>query len=331
MITRRTALLLLFCVFAVLATTGVAAQTVVLQIGSSAPVNSPWDLGLKKIAAEWARISGGKVRIVFPKSVASSNQEDMIQKLKFTLDGAVLDTTGLAFIDDDLFMLSMPSVITDDAEYEKAMKVALPILRKRLQDRFEVLSLTKGGWVRFFSNTSISTPDDLRKVRMGVTRSQDSLAKLLQSIGVKTVKADSASTLLQFNSGALDAMYSSPMYVGALWSQYRGVVTHMSAFKVAPFFGSILIKRQSWDRIPEALRPQLLEAAARISDEIGAEAVRLEDEAIAAMKKNGLTVPAYTAADAAAWNSLYASKMKAVIVEWYSPEFTSAIYAALGK
>lgn len=313
------------------ATLPVCAQDIVLQIGLTAPVNSPWDLGLKKIAAEWSRVSGGRVKVVFPKSVSSASQSDLIQKLKLSLDGAVLDTTGMGFIDGDIYFLSMPSVIRDDAEYDRAMAAALPLMRKKLGDRYELVTVAKGGWVRFFANQSIRTPDDLKKVRMGVNRNMESMTKLLQSIGVRTVKADSSSTLLQFNSGALDAMYSSPLFVAALWSQYKNVVTHMTPFRVAPFFGAIVINKRSWDKVPEALRPALREVAERISKEIGDEAVRLEEEGIAAMKRGGLIVPDYNQADARAWESLYASLMPSVVAEWYSPDFTRAIYAGMGR
>jgi len=308
-----------------------SAQGIVLQIGSTAPVNSPWDLGLKKMAAEWSRVSGGRVKVVFPKSVSSASQADLIQKLKLSLDGAVLDTTGLGFIDGDIYFLSMPSVIRDDAEYERAMAAAVPLMRKKLGDRYEIVAVAKGGWVRFFSNQPIRTPDDLKKVRMGVNRNMESMTKLLQSMGVKTVKADSSSTLLQFNSGALDAMYSSPLFVAALWSQYKNVVTHMTPFKVAPFFGAIVVGKRSWDKVPDDLKPALREAAERICKEIGDEAVKLEEDGIAAMKRGGLIVPEYNAADAKAWDALYASTMPGVVAEWYSPDFTKAVYAGIGR
>ena len=150
-------------------------------------------------------------------------------------------------------------------------------------------------------------------------------------MGVRTVKADSSSTLLQFNSGALDAMYSSPLFVGALWSQYRRVVTHMTPFKVSPFFGAILVNARSWNKIPEDLRPLLRESAERVCKEIGDQAVRLEDEAIESMRRSGLVVPPYSAADAAAWSALYADKIGGVVVDWYSPDFVKAIFAATGR
>lgn len=308
-----------------------SAQAVTLQIGSNAPVNSPWDLGVKRIAAEWSRISEGRVKVVFPKSVANSSMEDLIQKLKFTLDGAVLDTSGLGVIDKDVFFLSMPSVIRDDAEFDAAIAAVLPILRKRLGDRYEIVAVAKAGWIRFFSNRPLRSPEDLRNLRMGVNRNMDALTKVMQSLGVRTVQADSASTLLQFNSGAMDAMYSSPLFVGALWSQYRRVVTHMTGFKVAPFFGAIIVNRRSWDRVPEALKPALREAAESICRDIGNEAARLEDEGITAMMRGGLQVPPYAQADAAAWNELFSSTVEGFMADWYSREFTAAVYEAIGR
>ncbi len=45
------ATILALAFFAVFGVQTAASQQIVLQIGSSAPINSPWDLGLKKLAA----------------------------------------------------------------------------------------------------------------------------------------------------------------------------------------------------------------------------------------------------------------------------------------
>jgi TRAP-type C4-dicarboxylate transport system substrate-binding protein len=150
-------------------------------------------------------------------------------------------------------------------------------------------------------------------------------------MGLRTVKADSSSTLLQFNSGALDAMYSSPLFVAALWSQYRRVVTHISAFKLSPFFGAILMNKRAWDNVPDSIKPALVEAAERVCREIEIETDRLEAEGIASMVKDGLIMPPYTERDKDAWDELYKSKVASVASEWYSPDFMAAIYAAMGR
>lgn len=322
---------ILFIILFFASITFVRAQSIVLQIGATVPANSPWDLGLKKIAAEWASISGGRVKMAFPKSVSSSSPEDLIQKLKFTLDGIVLETTGMAFLDKDIAFLSMPNVIRNDAEYEKVMDVAIPIIKKRLEGRYELISTAKGGFVYIFSNQIIDSPDDLRKVRMGTDRKMEEISRLLQSMGIRTVAADHTSILLQFNSGALDAVYSSPLFIGALWSQYKRVISYMSAYPLAPFFGSIILNSKSWNRIPDDLKPRLIEAAERICKEIGVQSAKLEQEAIEAMKANGLKVPPVSLTNSKLWNDLYNEKLENEVVNWFSPDFVKSILRATGR
>ncbi|GAB1432792.1 hypothetical protein MASR2M29_14170 [Spirochaetota bacterium] len=309
----------------------VFAQNIVLQIGSTAPANSPWDLGLKKLAAEWSSISGGRVKIAFPKSVSSSSQEDLIQKLKFNLDGVILDTTGLGLIENDAYFLSMPSVIRNNSEYDTVMNAAIPLIKNKIGDRYEFIAAAKGGWIYFFSNQEINTPDDLRKVRMGVNRNMENITRLFQSIGVRTVKADSSSTLLQFNSGALDAMYSSPLFVAALWSQYKRVISHMTAYPLAPFFGALIINSRSWNRIPDDLKARLIASAEKVFKEIGEQSDKLEMEAIGTMKANGLTVSAASELNNKIWNSFYNEKLNSDVIMWFSEDFVKSILKVTGR
>jgi TRAP-type transport system periplasmic protein len=238
-----------------------AAQTITLQIGAAVPANSPWDLGLRKLAAEWSRISNGRVRLTYPRAMANASQEDLLQKMKLSLDGGLVETTGLFYIDKDFLLLSMPSIITDEKEFAAAVTAIRPIMKDRLADRFELITVAQGGYLHFFSNRSIVSPADLVNARIGVDASQDILMKQMQAIGARTVKSDMSTMLLQFNSNALDITYTSPLIVATLWSQFKRSVSHMSSFRLSPFYGALLINRRSWDRVPADIKPALLAAA----------------------------------------------------------------------
>ncbi len=307
-----------------------SAQSVVLQMGASVPVNSPWDLGMKKLAAEWSRVSNGRVKLVFQKSVANASQDEIIQKLNFALDGALLETSGLFYLEKDLFMLAMPSVIRNDAEFAAAIKSIKPLMEQKIGNKYEIINIGQGGWIYLFSNKALVKPEDLVDMRIGVNRDQDILIKQLQSIGTRTVKSDSASFLLQFNSNAIDVAYTSPLLVATLWSQLKRSVTHISAFRLSPFFGAIVFNKRAWDRIPADLKPALQAAADKITLEIAADSLKLETDAIATMKKQGLLVPSLTEADFKAWNELFTGpKMKTLMGEWFTPDFVRTVYQAV--
>lgn len=308
-----------------------SAQTpITLQIGAAVPANSPWDQGLRRLAAEWSKISGGKVRIAFPRAMANASQDDLLQKLRFTLDGALLDTTGLHMVDSNVLLLSMPSVVRDDEEFDAAAAVALSLLRKSAGDRYEFLAIAQGGWIHFFANKSLRSPEDFMALRIGVNPNQELLVSQLQAMGMRTVKADTSTILLQLNSNALDVVYTSPLYIGTLWSQFKRSVRSMSSFKVAPFFGAIVINKRSWERVPEDLRPALREATDRIVKEIARDSRVLEDQAIASMVGDGLTVPAMSADQLRSWERLFSGpQVLAFLKESFSPLWYDGVLKAV--
>ncbi len=197
------------------------AQTVKLQIAAAVPANSPWDMGLRRLAAEWSRISGGRVELSFPRSMANASQDDILQKMRLSLDGGLVETSGLAILDRDYLYLSMPTVIRNDEEFKAAADALMPIMRERLGDRYEAITIAQGGWLYFFSNRPLISPADLVNARIGVGAQQEVLMKQMQAAGARTVKADISNLLLQFNSNTIDIGYTSPVLVATMWSQFR--------------------------------------------------------------------------------------------------------------
>lgn len=308
------------------------AQPITMQIAAAVPVNSPWDHGLRKLAAEWAAISGGRVRLAFPRSMANASQADILQKMRLSLDGGLIETSGLYQLDNDYLYLSMPAVIRNEVEFEAVTKALAPIMARRFEGLYEVVTIAQGGWLRFFSNRELAVPSDIAGMRIGVNENQEALIRLLQALGARTVKSDASTVLLQFNSNALDVGYTSPIVVATLWSQYRRSVTHMSGFRLSPFFGALLINKRSWDRVPAELRPALKEAADRIAAEIARETLKLEEQAIASMTREGLRVPRMSDAQLAEWNELFSgARMQGLLSEWFSADFRRAIDAAVAE
>ena len=144
--------------------------------------------------------------------------------------------------------------------------------------------------------------------------------------------SDISNLLLQFNSNTIDIGYTSPVLVATMWSQFRRSVTHMSSFRLSPFFGVLLINKRSWNKIPAELRPALVEAADRIAAEIARDALALEEDAIAGMKAQGLLVPPVNAEQAASWNDIFSgSLMRSMLKDWFDPAFTKIIQDAIER
>ena len=249
-------------------------------MAANVPANSPWDLGLKRMAAEFARVSGGRVKISFPQSAHVASETDIIQKMKLGVDGALLTTFGLSELYPDSLALSMPSFIRDDAEFDEVLAAIDPLLKAKLGDRYVVLALSKGGWIRYFSKSLIAYPADLAKLRISIDPGSDKIIQLMESVGARTVKGTTADFLLQVNSNTVDATIVSPIYIASLWSQLRGKIAYMSSFKVSPFIGSLVFNKSSWEKVPADLRPQLAEVVREMARKISIDSAQLEADAV---------------------------------------------------
>ena len=305
------------------------AQTLTLRMAANVPANSPWDLGLKRLAAEFDRTSGGRVKIVFPQSAHVASESDIIQKMRLGVDGALLTTYGLAELYPDSLALSMPSFIRNDAEFDAVLTAIEPLFKSKLGEHYVLLAISKGGWARYFSKSPIVYPADVAKLRLSIDPSNDKIMQIMQSVGSRTVKGTTADFLLQVNSNTVDACCVSPIYIASLWSQLRGKISHISSFKVAPFIGSIVFNRSSWDKVPADIRPQLEQVMHEMAKKISLDSAKLESDAIASL--DGINTPAEPADAPQKWADLIAQRRNGIIAQMFSADILEAMDAALAK
>jgi TRAP-type transport system periplasmic protein len=305
------------------------AQDLILRVAANAPTNSPWDLGLQRMAAEFDRVSEGRVRIVFPPTAHVSSESDIIQKMRLGVDGALLTSYGLAELYPDSLALSMPGLINDDKEFDAVLAAAVPLIKSKLAARYEILAIAKGGWIRYFSKSPIVYPSDLARQRISLDPGNEKGIRLMESYGARVITGTTSDFLLQINSNAVDAACVSPIFAAALWSQLRGKIEYMSSFKVAPFIGAMVFNKSSWDKVPSDLRPRLEDVVRRMAVEIGLESIKLEADAIASL--DGIRIPPVSADAKAMWEESVSQRRGGIIAEMFSPDILDTIDAALLK
>lgn len=304
---------------------------ITLKVAAFVPQNSPWDAGLKRLAADFERVSGGRVRLAFPQSLKGASESDIIQKLRLGLDGALLSTTGLAQLDTNTLAISMPSVIQNDAELASVLAAVDPMIKAKIGQRYSVLAIARAGWVRLFSKEPIVTPQDLAKYRISVPNGDELVDRIFQSIGARTVKGDFTSLFLQLSSNAVDVFYTSPVMVAGLWSQFKGKIKYISPTPISPYIAAIVFNKASWERIPADIRPALEAAAKKIGDDMAADGAKMENEAMASLVGEGMVVPPSTPAANASWGKIYEDRRNGMFAQMFSADFLSAIDAAIAK
>ena len=279
---------LLITIFLLFSTATIFSLT--LKIGSIAPRNSPWDKALNEIAAEWKRISGGRIQMkIYPGGITGT-EGDSLRKVRVgALDGTVVSTMGLNKISPDLIILSLPLLIRNEGELDYVIEKMQSTYREITSDKgFELVGWTKAGWMTIFSRDPVYYPWDLERQKLGFTTGEAVLIKILKDLGFHVVPGDTIDWLAGLQSGRTDALLLSSL--GAAVFQIFPIADNMLDFSLSPILGAIVFSERSWRKIPEKYRQDFLDVVEIKISYLDSVSRELEARALQMMLENGLTV-----------------------------------------
>jgi TRAP-type transport system periplasmic protein len=280
------------------------ASGLTIKMGSLAPVGSPWELGARKLAAEWERISGGTVTLKIYAGGVAGDEPDMVRKIRIgTLNAALITVTGLQGIFNGVKTLSYPLLLQSDDELTYVLDKMKPFFDAELSKRgFKPVMWSPSGWVYFFSRAPVVTPNDLRRQKLWVWSGDPDEIQAYQSAGFQTVTIAATDLMTSLQGGMVDALVTSPLVAAS--SQWFGIAGNMTAMKLAPLWGAAIVSMKSWSQVPADLQPRLLEAAEKIARTLEPDLVKADGQAIDVMTKYGLKVNKVPPQTADAWVDL---------------------------
>lgn len=268
------------------------ASTIKIKLTTLAPRGSSYYKILKKMGDEWRKLSDGSIRLVIYPGGIQGGEAAMVDRMRINQSQAALLTAiGLAEIEPAINGLqSLPMMFNNLEEVDYIGKGLHPRLEERLKDKgFHILFWVDVGWVRFFSRSPMTTPADLKKMKLftwvGNTRQVD----IMQSAGFNPVPLETADIIPGLQTGLIDVVSMPPFY--ALARQVYLPAPNMLDLDWAPLIGAAVITRKAWDKIPLEYRKGVLEAASRAGAEIKAAGRRENLESVVTMEEKwGLKV-----------------------------------------
>ena len=293
-------------IFAVLLLLAICNASLVAQeikLASVAPESSPYGAALNRMAAEWSRISNGRVRLRVYHNAIAGTEADVIRKMRIgQLQAAVLTSAGMNIVVPEVFSVSVPFMIGSQEELDYVMERIEPELNEHFeQNRLHVLAWSRAGWVHFFSRHPVTYPEDLKRQRLAADPNDQELLQAFRIMGYRPIPMPQPDLLTSLNSGLVDAFYTSPLVAAGF--QWFALAPNMLDLKVAPFLGAIVITDAAWRRIPDAMKDQLLRSADTVAAQIDHEVRELERHALATMTRYGLNVQEVNPEVARAWRA----------------------------
>lgn len=287
------------------------ARGVVLKLGTVAPKGTVWAKSMEEIAEAIARRSAGRARAQIYAGVVG-DEPTIVRKMRIgQLQGAVLTSTGLALISREPMALQQPMVFDSYAELDAVRDQLEPELNRALEaEGFKVLAWGDAGWLHFFSKRPVVSPDDIRGLKTWMWAHDPTGLEVFKLMGFSPVVLSSIDLLPSLQTNMIEAFPSTAM--AALALQAHAQAPHMLAVRWAPVIGATVLTTAAWQNLPVAERDALAADCRAIGARLRAEVRRQTEQAIAAMRAQGLQVHHPNAAQMQAWHEL-ATRSRALV------------------
>lgn len=268
-----------------------AQGAAVVRLGTVIPAGTIWNNILKEQSAEWARLTGGRVRLTVMAGT-QGDEDAIIRKMRTSgqLQAAALSAVGLAIsVDQSFNVFSIPMFFQDYAELEHVMEKLEPIIIQRLADKgFVFVNWGNGGWIYIFSKKPAKNLRDLKGMKLFTSAGDDVTVQWYKANGFQPVPLSSADMLSSLTTGMIEAVPVTPLT--ALSFQWYKYTPFMLDVGISPLVGATIVNKKTWEAISEADRAQLMAAAQKTEARFKVEVPRTDAESIVVMQKSGLTV-----------------------------------------
>jgi TRAP-type C4-dicarboxylate transport system substrate-binding protein len=261
-----------------------------IRIGTAAPEGSIWHEVLQQMEQDWERIAPDRLNVTIYPGGSQGDEAAMLGRVRTgLLQGVALSGAGLSQADDGVSALLVPMMLASWEELDYVWERLTPTLEQRLErEGFVVLNWGDVGWVYFFTKRPARTPDDVRGMRLFTSAGDPETERLYREFRFNPVPMSVTDMLPNLVTGVIDAFSVPPLF--ALADQSFSQAPHLLDMKWAPLVGATLIRRDTWEQIPEDLRPRLLQAAREAAERRREEIRLLGDSSIDVMKDNGLGI-----------------------------------------
>jgi TRAP-type C4-dicarboxylate transport system substrate-binding protein len=275
-----------------------------IRLGTLAPQGTSYHRILQEMGERWRAATNGRVQLIVYAGTMGSETE-LVRRMRLgQLQAAALTGVGIGEIDRAVSALQeIPMVFRTLEEFEYVRTRMEPVLAQRLAERgFVVLFWGDAGWVRFFTRRPAVHPDDFRRLKIFVTAGDNDQFDLMRSAGFSPVFLEWSDALTALQTGMVDVVPIPPYF--ALSMQFHTVASNMLELNWAPLLGATLISKSTWDGLSAEAQTALRAAAAEAGRQFQARGRAEGDEAVAAMRRRGLTVVPLPPAAEAEWRVL---------------------------
>lgn len=266
-----------------------AGAQVTIKLGTLAPQGSTWHELLKELGQRWEQASGGKVKLRVYAGGVQGSEGDMVRKMGINqLQAAAITNIGMHDVISEPQALAVPFLFANAAEMDCAFEKVRGRIEAALAEKGLVaLHWSKVGEFSLFCNAPFKTPEEMKDAKVFTWEGDPKSEAAWRASGYRPVVLSAADTYTAFQTGMIDCVTNVPLYV--LTTRTFEKARYMMDAPWGVILGATIVRKDTWEKIEPGLRAQLLAIAVELGKRVDAEVARLNADAVAAMKRQGLT------------------------------------------
>ena len=268
---------------------GAGAQTTV-KLATLVPEGTVWDKNLKQMGEEWKTATDGRVAVTVFAGGTQGDEPTVLRKMRLdALQAGALSAVGLGMIDASFNLFDIPFFFDSYDELNYVADKLTPVIRKRIEAKgFVFLNWGWLGWAQVFTKRPVQTVEDLKGIKLYTSSGNDKMVQWFKANGFQPRAMAMTDIMTGLSTGMLEGMPSTPL--AAMLFQWNRQTPYMLELGLAPIVAGNIIMMKTWKAIPDADKPKLLAAADGVDKRLRDAVPKLDENAVATMTKNGLTV-----------------------------------------
>jgi len=263
---------------------------ITVKMATLVPDGTSWATIIKEAGEKWKKISNGRVTVNIYWGGVSGDDPDVVRKMRLgTLHAGVLTSTGVAEIDKSVYALGVPMMYASYDEVYGVLEKMRPKLEASIENKgFIVLNWVDGGWIHYFTQKPVATPDDLKKLKLFAWENDTDSIDILKSMGFNPQPMPTAEIATALQTGRINAVPLSPQV--AVITQYYNYAKNMTDLNFELLLGATVIDKRTWNKIPTDLHAPLLQVMQETGTKLRGEIRKSGERDVDEMKKRGLNV-----------------------------------------
>ena len=284
---KRSILLIMILTFIFCVGQSFAGDKIALKISTLGPDGSLITKAFRNASAKIQEKTEGRIKLKIYPGGTMGNDSVVLRKFRNQLDGATFTAGGMSIVYKDFQVLSLPFLFENYKQVDATRKHFDPILTKKLEDKGYIsFGIVEGGFAYMMSNKSIQNIDDLKKCKIWIPEGDPIGRTVFEEAGVPPIPVPLTDVLTNLSSGLIDTI-SSPPY-GAVVLQWFTKVKYLIEQPLIYTYGTFVLTRRAWEKVPEADRPIVREAISKQLRQVDAQNRKDNREAMETLKKQGI-------------------------------------------